>query len=137
MAQPILDEQGSGFAALPTELFKGNTTLKKTDFLKKSGCEMTVVCGKTWEQLSSTEDNGRRYCADCKKDVFLVSTPTELRRAARQERCVYINPTPAQPIEPFTDAPIKFRVSRERIREIEKKALEKMKQPFLGAVRLR
>ena len=137
MGQPILGEPGSRLTALPAELFKGDATLKKTDFLKQSGCEMTVVCGKTWEQLSSTADDGHRYCTDCKKDVFLVSTPAELRRAAKQKRCVYINPTPAQPIEPFIDAQVNFRVTRERIRMIEKKALAMLSQPLLGAVKIR
>ena len=35
--------------------------------LKAADCEMKVVCGKQWDELNTTEQDGIRFCGDCKK----------------------------------------------------------------------
>ena len=100
--------------------------------LNSAGCEMEVVCGKRWEELDVTEEDGIHFCNDCKKLVFYTETSAELRLAAERGLCVYIVPgsSAARMREPVPE--MNFEISRERIREIEAKALKRMKGPTMG-----
>jgi len=60
--------------------------------LKAADCEMKVVCGKQWTELNATEEEGIRFCGDCKKLVFYTKTAAELKVAAEKGLCVYIVP---------------------------------------------
>ncbi len=62
------------------------------DFLDDFGCEVQVLCGKSWEELDATEENGIRFCGECKKLVFYAKNPTELKIAAQRNLCVYFQP---------------------------------------------
>ena len=101
--------------------------------LKGAGCEMKVVCGKQWTELNITEQDGIRFCGDCKKLVFYTKTAAELKVAARKGLCVYIVPdTSAERVDKFDEFTKKFLPTRERIRQIEAKALRQMNRPLMG-----
>jgi len=75
------------------------------------GCEFKYRCKKTWESLESLENypTGIKYCSTCKRDVFLVETDLELKKAVWNNHCVAI--------------PLKMRISM-----IEESALKKLKE---------
>lgn len=109
--------------------------MNTNEMLETSGCKMEVICGKKWEELSLTEQDGIRFCGDCRKAVFLTTTPAELKLAAQRGLCVYVVPeSPAALFRSNRDAPT-FAVSRERIREIEKKVLQRLTGATLGVVK--
>jgi hypothetical protein len=62
------------------------------DLFDDVGCELQVLCGKNWEELDATEENGIRFCGECKKLVFYAKNPTELKIAAQRNLCVYFQP---------------------------------------------
>jgi hypothetical protein len=99
------------------------------EILKAAGCQMQVVCGKQWDELITTEEEGIRFCSDCKQAIFRTATPAELRVAAEKGVCVYIVPDSAAANERNQ---IKFKITRERIRKIEAKALKRLKGPTMG-----
>ena len=74
-------------------------------------CEFKFRCKKTWESLESLENypKGIKYCSTCMRDVFLVETDLELKRAVLRNYCVAI--------------PYKMRISA-----IEESAMKKMKE---------
>jgi len=90
--------------------------------LKQANCEMQVICGKQWPQLIETEEDGIRFCGDCKKLVFYTKTSAELRIAAEKGVCVYIAPES------------NAEKANNRIRQIEKKALDKLKSGRLMGI---
>ena len=75
------------------------------------GCEFKFRCKKTWESLESPENYLKtvKYCSTCMRDVFLVETDLELKRAVLRNYCVAI--------------PYKMRISA-----IEESAMKKMKE---------
>ena len=56
------------------------------------GCEFKFRCQKTWESLESLENypNDVKYCSACQRDVFLVETDLELKKAVLKNYCVAI-----------------------------------------------
>lgn len=75
------------------------------------GCEFKFRCNKTWESLESLENYPKtaKYCSTCMRDVFLVQTDLELKKAVLRNYCVAI--------------PYKMRISA-----IEESALKKLKE---------
>ena len=75
------------------------------------GCEFKFRCKKTWESLESLENypDDIKYCSACKRDVFLVETDLELKKAVLRNYCVAI--------------PYKMRISA-----IEESALKRLKE---------
>ena len=55
-------------------------------------CEFKNKCSKTWGSLESLENypEGVKYCSTCLRDVFLVETDLELKKAVWANRCVAI-----------------------------------------------
>jgi hypothetical protein len=102
------------------------------EILDKAGCDMEVVCDKKWTDLLETEVDGIRFCADCKKSVFYTTTPAELRLATERKLCVYIAPDSSASMAKNKQLFKQVDVSRERIREIEVKALRRLKGPTIG-----
>lgn len=101
--------------------------------LKAANCEMKVVCGKQWTELNTTEQDGIRFCGDCKKLVFYTKTAAELKVAAEKGLCVYIVPdTSAERADNFNALAKNFVPTRERIRQIEATALRRMNRPLMG-----
>lgn len=103
-------------------------------FLQSANCEMEVICGKKWEDLDETDVDGIHFCMDCKKSVFYTETPAELRVAAERGFCVYIAPGSLAEKNGLSIPEGSFSVSRERIKQIEAKALKKLKGPLMGSV---
>ena len=111
-------------------------TTKK--LLDAADCKMKVVCGKRWTDLNATEQEGIRFCGECKKLVFYTTTAAELKVAAEKQLCVYIAPDTSAEREESLNALAKNLVpTRERIRQIEAKALSRMNRPLLGHVIIR
>ncbi|MBU3606870.1 hypothetical protein [Polynucleobacter nymphae] len=56
------------------------------------GCEFKFRCKKTWESLESLENypNDVKYCSACQRDVFLVETDLDVKRAVLNNQCVAI-----------------------------------------------
>ena len=101
--------------------------------LQVANCEMKVVCGKQWTELNATDQDGIRFCGDCKKLVFYTKTAAELKVAAEKGLCVYIVPdTSAERADNFNGLARNFVPTRERIRQIEAKALSRMNRPLMG-----
>ena len=101
--------------------------------LKAADCEMKVLCGKQWTELNATEQDGIRFCGDCKKLVFYTKTAAELKVAAEKGLCVYIVPdTSAERADNFNALAKNFVPTRERIRHIKAKALRRMNRPLMG-----
>lgn len=101
--------------------------------LKAADCKMNVVCGKQWTELNATELDGIRFCGDCKKLVFYTQTAAELKVAAKKGLCVYIVPESiAESADSFSEHAKDFVATRERIRQIQEKALRRMKRPLMG-----
>lgn len=100
--------------------------------LQKADCEMKLVCSKKWNELAATELDGVRFCSDCKKAVFYAATAAELRVAAERGLCVYIDPgSTAREVHDLDQLCIP-QVTRERLKQIEAKALRRLKGPTLG-----
>ena len=101
--------------------------------IQAANCEMKVVCGKQWTELNATEQDGIRFCGDCKKLVFYTKTAAELKVAAEKGLCVYIVPdTSAERADNFNALAKNFVPTRERIRHIEAKALSRLNRPLMG-----
>jgi hypothetical protein len=101
--------------------------------LHAADCEMKVVCGKQWTELKTTDHDGIRFCGDCKRLVFYTKTAAELKVAAEKQLCVYIVPnSSAERAENFNALAMNFVPTRERIRQIEAKALSRMNRPLMG-----
>ena len=101
--------------------------------LEAADCEMKVVCGKEWTKLTATEQDGIRFCGDCKKLVFYTKTAAELKVAAEKGLCVYIVPdTSAEREDKFNSLKNNFDPTRERIRQIEAKSLRLMNRRLMG-----
>ena len=104
--------------------------MNTNQLLKAAECEMKVVCGKKWTELNATEQDGIRFCVDCKKLVFYTETAAELKVAAEKGLCVYIVPdSSAEQAENFNQFVKNYEPTRERIRQIEAKALRKLRHP--------
>lgn len=103
------------------------------EILAKAGCEMEVICDKKWNDLLETEVDGIRFCTDCKKSVFYTTTPAELRLAAERKLCVYIKPNSLASKTKTGKLAQQSEITRERIKQIEAKALRRMKGPTLGS----
>ena len=75
------------------------------------GCEFKFKCKKTWDGLETLENypKGIRYCSTCMRDVYLVTTDLELKKAVLDNQCVAI--------------PLKMQIS-----VIEESALKKLKE---------
>ena len=43
--------------------------------LKRADCLMEVVCNKKWDQLVATEEEGIKFCGDCKNLFFIHKLP--------------------------------------------------------------
>jgi len=54
-------------------------------------CIFGFKCSKHWEALSSTSNEGIKFCDDCQKPVYLINEQTELVKAIELNRCVAIN----------------------------------------------
>jgi len=48
----------------------------------------TKPCYTQWLMLDETESEKRRFCGDCKKDVYHVSTVEEIKEHVKARRCI-------------------------------------------------
>jgi hypothetical protein len=107
------------------------------EMLDSAKCDMEVVCQKRWQELDATDEEGIRYCGDCRQLVFYTETPTELRIAAERGLCVYIVPESKAQVERDLLLFQPPALTPERLRKIEAKALKRLKGPTVGVPILR
>jgi hypothetical protein len=105
--------------------------------LNDADCRMEVVCSKKWEHLLTTEEEGIKFCGDCKQLVFYTRTPAELRLAAKRGFCVYIAPESTVNSKRDSRLASHPEITRERIRAIQAKPLRSLKGPTLGVAIIR
>jgi hypothetical protein len=109
--------------------------MSSDEFLKKAGCVMRVVCGKKWTDLNETKEDKIRFCGDCGKSVFYTQNSDELKFAASNGLCVYIDAESDLERSTLSDKFQQFEIKRERIRKIEAKALARLHSgPLMGSV---
>ena len=61
-------------------------------------CEFGFVCSKTWAELRPTFAPGVRYCDNCKRDVFRITSRAQLEEARTLARCVaWARPATSRP----------------------------------------
>ena len=101
------------------------------EILKAAGCQMEVICKKIWSELDETDEDGIRFCRDCKQAIFNTTTPAELRVAAEKGVCVYIVPGGA------AGQKNQFDITHERIRQIDAETLKRLEGPTLGVPKIR
>ena len=67
--------------------------------LKIRNCVFGFRCAQNWDEMEETSREGVRFCKECAKDVFWVSSKDMLLEAITLNRCVVIeapiNPEPA------------------------------------------
>jgi hypothetical protein len=112
-------------------------TLNK--FLNQANCEMKVICEKKWNDLNQTEEEGIRFCSDCKKLVFYTKTSEELKIAAKKGVCVFIESGSSAEYADILEKKIikledQFSESFERIRQIDSYSIRPIKHRTLGVV---
>ncbi len=106
--------------------------METQEILHNAGCEMEVVCFKKWHDLEKTDEDGIRFCGDCKQLVFFTSTATELRVAAERGLCVYIVPENSANRDHRGKPYQSETILRERIRKIAAKSMRRLIGPTLG-----
>jgi hypothetical protein len=111
--------------------------MNTTEFLNKAGCKLEVICDKGWNDLVETDENGIRYCGDCRQLVFYTTTTAELRVAAKRKLCVYLAPEIRRNTARNWRPDQRPEVTIERIRELERNALSRLKGPTLGSAIIR
>lgn len=101
--------------------------------LNNAKCELTVVCGRNWDEFVDTEEDGIKFCNHCQQAVFLTRTSAEVRIAAEKGLCVYI-----VPMSEAWEGGRVFDISRADLRAAEAKALQRIKSgPLTGQVKIR
>lgn len=60
------------------------------DEVQIRNCTIAFRCIKTWNELRDIGDSTRRFCDECRREVFYCHTNAELAEAIRMNRCVAI-----------------------------------------------
>ena len=59
------------------------------DYPSILNCEFTLnQCNKTWQELKSTKNNGKKFCLDCQKTVIKVNRAEDLKSVIEDKKCV-------------------------------------------------
>jgi hypothetical protein len=53
-------------------------------------CEFKFKCPRTWEQLSATDDDDKRYCGSCERVVHRCDHPMLIELHAKADHCVAV-----------------------------------------------
>lgn len=80
-------------------------------------------CPKQWEGLAEGDDPAIRFCATCRRNVYLCMSDEEVGRHASQGHCVAIGFTEDTEFQglmgdiadDWTDAPVDVRIPRGRL----------------------
>jgi hypothetical protein len=96
--------------------------MNANQILKSANCELTVVCGRNWDDFDKTEEDGIKFCNHCKQAVFLTRTSAEVRIAAEKGLCVYI-----VPMSEAWEGSRVLDITRADLRAAEAKALQRIK----------
>jgi hypothetical protein len=54
-------------------------------------CDFAFKCPKKWENLAILDDPEKRFCSSCEREVFFITTRSELRIYRKLGRCVAAN----------------------------------------------
>ena len=71
--------------------------------IKIRNCVFGFRCAQSWDEMAETSRDGVRFCKECAKDVFWVTSKETLLDAITLNRCVAIEAPVYQ--EPALDQP--------------------------------
>jgi len=60
----------------------------KSEMSLKQKCEFKFVCDREWDDLIRAQDDKKRHCSRCEKDVVLCETSEELNACRKERKCV-------------------------------------------------
>jgi hypothetical protein len=55
-------------------------------------CEFVFKCPLKWENLEKTQNEDRKYCKSCQKNVYFAHSQSELNELARVGKCAAFSP---------------------------------------------
>ncbi|CAN6133892.1 hypothetical protein MCETRH20_00910 [Methylophilaceae bacterium] len=58
--------------------------------IKIRNCVFGFRCAQKWDEMEETSRDGVRFCKECEKDVYLISSEDKLLEAITLNRCVAI-----------------------------------------------
>ena len=58
--------------------------------IKIRNCVFGFRCAQKWDEMKETSRDGVRFCKECEKDVYLISSEDKLLEAITLNRCVAI-----------------------------------------------
>jgi len=58
--------------------------------IKIRNCVFGFRCAQKWDEMEETSRDGVRFCKECAKDVYLISSEDKLLEAITLNRCVAI-----------------------------------------------
>ena len=58
--------------------------------IKIRNCIFGFRCAQKWDEMKETSRDGVRFCKECEKDVYLISSEDKLLEAITLNRCVAI-----------------------------------------------
>ncbi|MDX1524932.1 MAG: hypothetical protein R3273_01660 [Pseudidiomarina maritima] len=53
-------------------------------------CIIKFKCTKTWESLAESGNANKRYCSECKQDVYACRTDSDIARHIKLSNCIAI-----------------------------------------------
>lgn len=59
-------------------------------YIKIRNCVFGFRCAQKWDEMKETSRDGVRFCKECEKDVYLISSEDKLLEAITLNRCVAI-----------------------------------------------
>ena len=58
--------------------------------IKIRNCVFGFRCAQNWDEMEETSRDGVRFCKECEKNVYLISSEDKLLEAITLNRCVAI-----------------------------------------------
>ena len=58
--------------------------------IKIRNCVFGFRCAQKWDEMKETSRDGVRFCKECEKDVYLISSEDKLLEAITLNQCVAI-----------------------------------------------
>lgn len=53
-------------------------------------CIIKFKCSQSWESLATSDKSNRRYCCECKKDVYGCYNDADIAKHVKAGRCIAI-----------------------------------------------
>ena len=79
--------------------------------LKIQNCEPSwqFVCPQTWDNLHDTVEQGVRRCHECKKNVYMTHTMSDVIKLTKEGKCVaFVDEKELEPPVTIGEGPLDF-----------------------------